>query len=1373
MPRSSRPLPLDPGVFTDAKSDHVICMVCPPSHNGRKPIRRCHATQHASSQKHLKHLQDQKKRQKHETGSLPARVEPQDSTASFEMEYEPQMQPADATPPPPSTTANRNPAGVGVPLSHLWEEFQAEGVVYLDDYFEEMQQRSERGEPLFSVVLPPPEDELGIDDTGEDFPIGIEAAFADHGIDFDAVAGRASNHTASHRTKSKTKDHISPEEPLYPWKTMPEFLTHLLFSSPRLRFSQAQKNAILQWAKEIGAPEVPSLYAVNKTQERLMELLGSPTEKVTTPSGCVFYLNGVSKAIAMDFANPLTRFAMREYPEDGQGHMSQVHHGTKMLEDLPEDLAPPCARVDHSIYFVNELLRQSTGQYFIPKRFFQARMSQEAEEPALLALGHQVLETEEGFAVDPEMVIVPVSTFLNTFVELQRRDGPSNIKFTLSSTAFSRLMPNPLREKSGGRMVYAVPLIVFMDDVSANISKQWNKHHVIYASNALLPREMLEREFTVRFVSGSPHASPMELMQGLKESIKKAAENGIFTFDVKDQEEVMLDPYILIVASDNPMQAEECSHGGLRCNYFCRTCNVGGTTAEKKTEKGYNDIFQCGEIRSPEDTRTQIKRQVELSKLSGGTDKVNKVVSQTGVRDTTCATIINRMLTLGKVLRKRMAGKPAIPEAQVTAELEEEFERLLGGRSVDDCINPLLGMRGLDIHKDTPTEILHTILLGVVKYFWGQTAYILDKANLLDKFRMRLESIEKDGLNTPSFAADYIVRYKGGLVGKHFKSLAQLMAFLVYDLVPQSVLDAWVLIGRLVVLLWHTSIDDLESYLATLSRTIEDFLSISAKCAPSIILSKPKFHFLLHLPMFIRRFGPAILYSTERYESFNHVFRLASIHSNRQAPSRDACQVFAEQEAMKHVVSGGHWYDPVSCKWVNAGPDILRYFNDHPYQRRFLGFPEPEPFQTGTAKLSTHYAKDNGPPEVPNPISWEETQAAQCLRGITVPTTRFQSAVSVTAMHGDRAVVQKHVIIKHDDEFRIGKITEILVPFEQSIATHVVVSIMEFLPELHCRLHMPRVKYPMPERTIVIPPSDVICAVNIQHDCITSQCNSTRTVLERQERLLTTRTRLLVDHAPTNAFILNIHSLHNYWWIVSAIPIQTRHQIRASLVPDHALMRSHAVETLRSKKGADGEDAIPNPANEADPPPFDRQSKTRQKGKAKGKSKVNAVPMQSTTSATFMNRNLPLFKIPAPALDEPGIPDYIDSLMKDILTKQRAMIKNKRQCLVTFNELVMESMARTVKAMGSGQSGNTEGGNSAGNNPAGDNPAGDNPTGDNSTGGRSVGGGDEGGSSDEPAPRDWVQADFWEFVDIVLCDLRAQAAEEEETLDDQKEHLEK
>ena len=162
-------------------------------------------------------------------------------------------------------------------------------------------------------------------------------------------------------------------------------------------------------------------------------------------------------------------------------------------------------------------------------------------------------------------------------------------------------------------MVYTVPLIIFMDDVLANISKQWNKHHVVYMSNALLPQEMLEKEFTIHFVMRSPYTSPMELMRGIKDSIeyvvfssysiqlltkitRKTMGNGIFMFDVKHQEEVMLIPYHLIIASDNPMQAEECSHGRLRHNYFCHTYNVGGIIAEKKTDKGYNDIFQVCDL---------------------------------------------------------------------------------------------------------------------------------------------------------------------------------------------------------------------------------------------------------------------------------------------------------------------------------------------------------------------------------------------------------------------------------------------------------------------------------------------------------------------------------------------------------------------------------------------------------------------------------------------------------------------------------------------------------------------------------------------------------------------------------------------------------
>ncbi|KAH7903913.1 hypothetical protein BJ138DRAFT_972910, partial [Hygrophoropsis aurantiaca] len=145
----------------------------------------------------------------------------------------------------------------------------------------------------------------------------------------------------------------------------------------------------------------------------------------------------------------------------------------------------------------------------------------------------------------------------------------------------------------------------------------------------------------------------------------------------------------------------------------------------------------------------------------------------------------------------------------------------------------------------------------------GQTAFILDKAHLLETFQMRLESVSKTGLDSPMLGAEYICHFKGSLIGKHFKSLAQVMPYLIYDIVPQTVLDGWTVIGELIVLLWHTVIDDKEVYLANLSRTIDDFLSLSAQCAPSILISKAKFHFLLHIPAYIRRFGPAVLFSTE------------------------------------------------------------------------------------------------------------------------------------------------------------------------------------------------------------------------------------------------------------------------------------------------------------------------------------------------------------------------------------------------------------------------------------------------------------------------------------------------------------------------------
>ena len=327
-----------------------------------------------------------------------------------------------------------------------------------------------------------------------------------------------------------------------------------------------------------------------------------------------------------------------------------------------------------------------------------------------------------------------------------------------------------------------------------------------------------------------------------------------------------------------------------------------------------------------------------------------------------------------------------LSELEIQAKLTDELDNLLrkGG------LNPLIEMpgthiihinwslqvvisAGFDMHRDTPTEILHTVLLGVVKYYWAQTIwYLKNRSKSLPLFQTRLASVEWHGLNAPSTDAAYICQYHGSLIGKHFKSLAQVMSFLVYDLVPVDVLCAWNIIGALVVLLWHTDIEDTECYLVrfrttsfgryhpnmlqtSLTQTIDDFLNITAKCSPSILISKPKFHFLVHLPAFIRRFGPAILYSTERYESFNHVFCLSCIYSNRQAPSRDSCNTFAAQDRVKYIATGGYWLDTCTRRWVQAGQVIRDYMSTHNKILSWLGLPKETKLTPGGFPLVPAY----------------------------------------------------------------------------------------------------------------------------------------------------------------------------------------------------------------------------------------------------------------------------------------------------------------------------------------------------------------------------------------------------------------------------------
>lgn len=113
---------------------------------------------------------------------------------------------------------------------------------------------------------------------------------------------------------------------------------------------------------------------------------------------------------------------------------------------------------------------------------------------------------------------------------------------------------------------------------------------------------------------------------------------------------------------------------------------------------------------------------------------------------------------------------------------------------------------------------------------------------------------------------------------------------------------------------------------------IKHFLCCTAHWTPWWF-NKPKFHIILHLVAHVRHFGPAILFATKGFESFNAIIHMQRIHSNCHAPSRDIACGFAHVNRICHLLSGGIFMhqDPTSgwhachnadsdpAAWMTAG----------------------------------------------------------------------------------------------------------------------------------------------------------------------------------------------------------------------------------------------------------------------------------------------------------------------------------------------------------------------------------------------------------------------------------------------------------------------
>lgn len=174
-------------VFTEIINDtyYVICKVC-PNCNTKKPIHHCHVPNHVQSkvhQRNIRSLAKMKEQWKPLRLETPKYSGPMLSQALQDpWEVMQTIQPDLTLPPFPVTNKDSE-----VPLGQLWDEFQAEHTILVDDYFNELQWKIKSSESILSIVLSPLQDELGLKESIDIDPIppNFEEMCEDFGINVD------------------------------------------------------------------------------------------------------------------------------------------------------------------------------------------------------------------------------------------------------------------------------------------------------------------------------------------------------------------------------------------------------------------------------------------------------------------------------------------------------------------------------------------------------------------------------------------------------------------------------------------------------------------------------------------------------------------------------------------------------------------------------------------------------------------------------------------------------------------------------------------------------------------------------------------------------------------------------------------------------------------------------------------------------------------------------------------------------------------------------------------------------------------------------------------------------------------------------------
>ncbi|RDX47097.1 hypothetical protein OH76DRAFT_1419777 [Lentinus brumalis] len=319
----------------------------------------------------------------------------------------------------------------------------------------------------------------------------------------------------------------------------------------------------------------------------------------------------------------------------------------------------------------------------------------------------------------------------------------------------------------------------------------------------------------------------------------------------------------------------------------------------------------------------------------------------------------------------------------------------------------------------------------------------------------------------------------------------------------------------------------------------------------------------------------------------------------------------ANQDCVKHIVTGGYWQDS-DGRCVRAGENVISAFRDSPVLQQVLGLPPQSPEPTPGAVLLPPQAKRS----IVRPEDTHASHAPAVLcSALFTDHSSWIPATSVVSQSHDVCRIGSWAVIRDlDGRNVIGNILEILA-FPQNHSTGLVTFEKYAVGAVrHPHLGMPLLRPETEENSpgrgayCVVPSASVLFIVNVQHDCQAAGCPIAASgEYSRQEREQTDLPIVSVSHkAADRRFIVNTHALHNAALLrqflprtlVAPIPLYSdrmarHHELAAGLRVTEAKKRDAALrkrQATQAKKAAASAAGVPTIPGDEDPGDADGDS---------------------------------------------------------------------------------------------------------------------------------------------------------------------------------------